>query len=322
MKITAPGKLFLTGEYAVLWGAPAILAAVAPRLSATLDVRPGEEILLRVPGSTLRGHREGQTLSWSGPPAPARFAARALELALEGHATPAFALQFARSPRGDKGQKLGLGSSSAAAAIAAAAGLQIARQPVDPDRVFPIAARAHWEVQGGKGSNGDVAAACYGGLLRYLRYPVERPPSERPPRPEVTPLVPDGLRLALVFSGRSAKTPSMVSAVERALTERERQGFVTESTQCTDAFTYALGSNDHAGALKALDAAGDLLVELGQRAEVAVVTPRLAEKVSGAGGGDGALFAGFEAGAMREALRAARAQGLMALELTLSSGVA
>lgn len=333
MKIGAPGKLFLTGEYAVLWGAPAIVAAVAPRLSATLDLRPGEEMLLRVPGSTLRGRREGGVIHWSGPPAPARFAARALELALQGRTTPSFALQFARNARGQRGQKLGLGSSSAAAAIAAAAGLRVAELPAGPDQVFPIAAQAHWEVQGNKGSNGDVAAACYGGLIRYRRYPLERPVAERPPRPEVDVLDAGALRLALVFSGRSAKTPSMVSAVEKALSEPERQTFVRSSSDCTRAFADALSSNDQRAARAALDAAGDLLGELGARAGVAVVTPELAEiqrlgrahglaaKVSGAGGGDGALFAGFDAAALREALRAARARGLTVLELSLSEGV-
>jgi phosphomevalonate kinase len=258
----------------------------------------------------------------------------ALELALQSRRdVPNLTLHFASSARNSRGQKLGLGGSSAAAVIAAAAGLLAGKRGtrLDLHRVFRVAARAHWQMQGGRGSNGDVAAACYGGLIRYLRYPVEL--ASPPPRPDVQSLPANGLHLALVFSGTSAKTPSMVAAVEAALSLEERADFVARSGAVTDWFCAAMRAGQDQAALSALNDAGTLLEELGERAKVAVVTPRLARiqklgrarglaaKVSGAGGGDGALFASFNRAELKSALAEVRRKGFETLEVALSAGV-
>jgi phosphomevalonate kinase len=333
VRLSAPGKLFLTGEYAVLWGAPAALAAVAPRILASLKALPGTGLLLRVPGGSVAGRltTPGE-VAWNVDFAPARFASRAIALGLAHRkAAQGVSVRFQPSPRGRKGQKLGLGTSAAAVAAGVLAALYQPGQPVDPDVIFPLAAQAHWEIQGKKGSNGDVAAACYGGVLVYTRYPIES--AVRPARPDVRRLNPGSLRLALVSSGKAAKTPSMVTAVEKALSLEAREAFVRASTTATLAFADALEAGRHADALAALNQAGDLLQDLGQQAGVEVVTPTLAQiqalgrerglgaKVSGAGGGDGALFASFDADALASALEEARARGFDVLPLSLSPGV-
>ena len=322
MKLSAPGKLFLTGEYAVLWGAPATLAAVEPRLNATLDARADDQIELRIPGGTSRGVKSKSGIDWSGPVEPSRFARRAVELAKPERG---FTLHISAGESGPKGQKLGLGTSASATAIAVAAALGDA----SPERVFPLAAQAHWEVQGKRGSNGDVAAACFGGLIRYERWPVEQP--ERP-KPMVTSLDASGFVLALVFSGRSAKTPSMVAAVEAALKPDERIVLAKQSADITATFVGSLGQNP-ARAIEALNAAGDWLGELGKRAGVGVVTPTLAAiqkigrahglaaKVSGAGGGDGALLAGFDARALKSALSELHRSGFQTLSIRVADGL-
>lgn len=126
----------------------------------------------------------------------------------------------------------------------------------------------------------------------------------------------------------------MVKAVEAALSKKERAEFVARSSAITDAFCAAMQASDRAAALSALNDAGDILEELGAKARVPVVTPKLARiqklgrahglaaKVSGAGGGDGALFAGFDAGALRAALAEAEEAGFYARELAISAGLA
>ena len=329
MRLFAPGKLFLSGEYAVLWGAPAVLAAVSPGLQAAFELRSDGEIALRVPGGASRGVRQGDRIDWRGPEAPARFARRALELAL-GDSARGLSLRMDDGARGPKNQKLGLGGSASAAVLAAAAGRLARGLSIGAAEVFPVAAEAHWEVQGRRGSHGDVAASCHGGLIRYLRWPLERSP--RPP-PEISALPDCGLELALVFSGRSAKTPSMVSAVEAAFSAEARARFVAESTALTDALCEALAHRREADARRALDAAGDLLARLGQQTGVEVVTPTLARiahvgrahglaaKVSGAGGGDGALLAGFDPEAMTAARQALQREGFTSIEPRISGGL-
>ncbi|MBS2027801.1 MAG: hypothetical protein JST54_07870 [Deltaproteobacteria bacterium] len=323
MKLSAPGKLFLTGEYAVLWGAPATLAAVEPRLHATLTPRDDEAFELRVPGGTSRGVQSKSGIDWTGPVEPSKFVRRAVELARPERG---FTLHISAGESGPKGQKLGLGTSASATAIAVAAALGDA----NPERVFPLAAQAHWEVQGQRGSNGDVAAACFGGVIRYQRWPVEQ--AERP-KPIVDPLDATGFVLALVFSGRSAKTPSMVAAVEAALKPAERAALANESAELTRAFVDALREKRLSRAIEALNASGDWLAKLGTRAGVGVVTKQLAAiqeigrahglaaKVSGAGGGDGALLAGFDARALMAALGELKRNGFEALPVRVSDGL-
>ncbi|MCX5743511.1 MAG: phosphomevalonate kinase, partial [Proteobacteria bacterium] len=130
MHASAPGKLIISGEYAVLDGAPALVLAVNRRVVARLVGEP----------STA---------------APSPFlAAVAAELARRGRVMPAIVVDS--SALYDGAMKLGLGSS--AAVTVAATALAIAS--ADPARVFPIALAAHQAAQaarGAAGSGADVA---------------------------------------------------------------------------------------------------------------------------------------------------------------------
>jgi phosphomevalonate kinase len=134
MKVVAPGKLLLTGAYAVLEGAPAIVVAIDRFVTADgalVDTAPSREI----------------TAAFGGSPAPL-VDTRPL---------------FSRSSDSSRSIKLGLGSS--AASLVAALGLREARRGAclsDSDvrrRIFDTALEAHARAQGG-GS---------GGMLRYER---------------------------------------------------------------------------------------------------------------------------------------------------------
>jgi phosphomevalonate kinase len=145
----APGKLLLTGAYAVLEGAPAIVLAVdrcAVADGATHDDAPGVEIRAAL-----------------GDPPKVDVSAL-----YEGTS------------------KLGLGSS--AAALVAALGVRLAEEGKDlsaPDvreTIFERARAAHAKAQGG-GSGVDIAASVHGGVLEYrlkgeraTRTPVDLPP--------------------------------------------------------------------------------------------------------------------------------------------------
>lgn len=136
MIAAAPGKLFTTGAYAILEGAPAIVAAVNRYVFADTDGAP----------STRPEVVEVARALGRVPPA---IDASALEAG---------------------GRKLGLGSS-AAAAVASAAVLVGIKKSCDPStrrRIFDEAWRAHHAVQP-RGSGADVAAATYGGIVRVQR---------------------------------------------------------------------------------------------------------------------------------------------------------
>lgn len=194
MIATAPGKLILTGEYAVLDGAPALVVAVnrrvvarrrpGPRGSAPFLIAVADEIARRL-----------------GPDHPAARAA--LEIVVDSSAF------FA------DGQKLGLGSSAAVtvAAVALALSVEHERFPViDRELVAAIAYEAHGQVQrarGATGSGADVAAAVHGGVIAFSARKLDRL------------AWPAGVTLIPFFTGASADTPELVAKVAAAR-ERER----------------------------------------------------------------------------------------------------
>lgn len=136
MKAFAPGKLVLTGAYAVLEGAPSIVVATSR-------------------GVVADGARRA---SFVGPEVRAAL----------GDA-PAPAVDPSALFEGDR--KLGLGASAAIlvatlAVRAAEAGAELG-DPKTREALFTRARRAHARAQGG-GSGVDVAASVHGGVVRYV----------------------------------------------------------------------------------------------------------------------------------------------------------
>ena len=142
--VRAPGKLMLLGEYGVLHGGPALVAAVDRY--AVCTVEPADAPELASPGvfaeALLARH-----------PRPGRYHldSHALGVEHEGEWT-----------------KYGLGSSAATTVALTRAVLGEA----SAERVFEVARAVHTEVQG-SGSGADVAACAHGGLLAYRAQPTE-----------------------------------------------------------------------------------------------------------------------------------------------------
>ena len=148
MKVSAPGKMMISGEYAVLEGAPAIVAAVQTRALAW--VFDGAEHEDRASEKRF----------------PEAFASAAIAAEALGTEAPPFRVDVSELRRA--GQKLGVGSSSAAAAAAAALVYALADAPLDDPGVLRAALDGHREVAP-SGSGADVAACTLGGFVRYQR---------------------------------------------------------------------------------------------------------------------------------------------------------
>jgi phosphomevalonate kinase len=156
---TAPGKLILTGEYAVLDGAPALVIAVNRRVVATRRKVPrgSSPFLIAVANEIAKRH---------GADHPAARAA--MEIAVDSSAFYAGT------------QKLGLGSSAAVTVAATALALAADHQVVpviDRAEVLAIASAAHARAQGEKGARGsgaDIAASVHGGVIAFQRTTPDR----------------------------------------------------------------------------------------------------------------------------------------------------
>ena len=266
---SAPGKMMLSGEYAVLDGAPAVVCAVQRRA-----------LVRWVPAGSEREVARG--LDHPHPNFPEVAAVAALG-GLEGDLV--VDVSALRGPQ----VKLGLGSSAAAAAAAAA--LVSARATQEQD-VFALAFRGHAEVAP-QGSGADVAAAAHGGTLLYEAKSRSVLPIPWPP----------GLRAAVVFTGQAASTRELVGRV-RELEGRNRLRYASCMTRLSSAalsLAQAFQTRNVPRIIVETADYHDAMRDLGQAARAPIVEERLAElarlarecggaaKPSGAGGGDVAI---------------------------------
>lgn len=328
----APAKLVLIGEYAVLDGAPAIVAAVdrlvrvrfepadpaAPRpWTVATDLGGGQEATLD-PEAT-------EHADWLRPVvAVLARAAAAVDRPLP--ALPGGRIHIESAAlHVDAGEtKLGLGSS---AAVVAALGGALQQALVDwglAPRDAPPLERdfdAHRALQDGAGSGVDVAASVRGGVLRYQL--VEG-------RPQATPLsLPTDVAFAVVWTGVPASTTAFVEGV-RTWRGREPEAYAREITALTGLSTQAIAAcerDDAADFLAAVRGYREAMDALGRAAGVDIVSRAhrevadLAEgtgvsyKPSGAGGGDVGLLFASSRPALVQAGRLAERAGYRLLDL-------
>lgn len=301
---SAPGKMMVCGEYAVLNGAPAVVAAVQTR-------------------ATVRWVTEETEHTATEKRYPEAFAARQLAEAALGIEVPGHLEVDVRKLRRGA-TKLGVGSSAAAAAAAARAVYAWVEHD-DADGVMRAAQDGHRKVAP-QGSNADVAASVLGGYVAF-----RRPGGVKDPRFEAaTTTLPKGLTLRIAWTGQAASTRELVALVNAL---REASPAVYDDAmgrldRLSEEFVAALGSSAEA-AVEAAAAYHAAMAKLGDAAGAPIVEERLkkvaalaeqaggAAKPSGAGGGDVALgfFASVDA-AERFSVLCGKA-GVEVLELPL-----
>lgn len=271
---SAPGKLFISGEYAVLWGAPSIVTAVDTRATASRgsDARP--------PSPVLRAVK--------------KHIADYLQLAGNNAEIAELPPVQVDSPGFQHGRdKIGLGSSSATAAAASGYYFEWSGRPVESHRheILEVAMEAHRSAQGGKGSGADVAAAIRGGTLVFSSGNVL-----------------DTISLACVeivpvWSGRAASTRDLIESTEQLKRGQPRlyNDFFAELTRMAEQIIIAYRQGDAPAVVEATREYGTLMEKLGHHASSPIVTDehkrirQIADAVgggakpSGAGGGDVAL---------------------------------
>lgn len=269
--VSAPGKAFLCGEYAVLSGAPSIVGAVGRRAVARWTGLPPRPELLP-------------------PEANATIAAAEQHFGAVRHQLSLDTRRLYDGPR-----KLGLGSSAAvaaasAAAIAALHGHDIEREDIR-DRVFATAWRGHASVAP-RGSGADVAAATYGG---YLCFQGRR---GNPIVDRVDP--PSSLVMLLIWTGEPARTSDLLEQVSRLRAEEPKRHdrCMAALTEHATEFAHAFRSDQGRSVIRTARAYNACMGALGVAAQAPIVNRKLrrvadwaewhggAAKPSGAGGGD------------------------------------
>lgn len=304
MRVTAsaPGKLVLLGEYAVLEGAPALVMAVDRRARVTLADVDGNcsEIVSPTLGLHARLRLRDGNATWiDEAPAELEWIATLLLRFPQSKGLPPFRIEldsdaFHLDHAGARA-KLGLGSS-AALTVALLGALHAHAKLAPPTLDEAIA--AHRAIQHGQGSGIDVAASLAGGLSRFeLSGDTAR----------ATPThLPNGLHWCCVYSGRPASTRAMLETVA-AWREREPIAFAQRSRELATISSRgidATAANDAAAFLSSLHDYADALARFGEAAGVDIASREhraiaaiaadcgCVYKSCGAGGGDvGVTFA-------------------------------
>jgi phosphomevalonate kinase len=267
VRAKAPGKLVISGAYAVLYGAPSIVSAVSRWVLADSSRRPD-------------------------------FVTPEVKAAVSDERAPWFDASELRQDD----RKLGLGSSAAIlVASLAVLEMELERGSLTDaelaEAILPRALRAHQKAQGG-GSGIDVLASCRGGTLVAQK----KPQGDELEFHSVE--LPSGLVIEVWAANAPASTSALVAqvaALERTDAARHRE-LIGELSLAAE---NAVGSlDDAAGFVEALCRQASALALLGAAASAPIVTADTAELAAiarvedaivlpaGAGGGDVALYVG------------------------------
>ncbi len=171
---SAPGKVYLFGEHAVVYGEPAIPCAIERR--ATVGVEPREDDHVRVEANDLT--LDGFSVEYSGSTSERPDVDVSSELvdAAMGYidaavtqarsAADAPKAGFDISIQSDIPLGAGLGSSAAVVVALIDAATRALDSPIDKREVADRAYRAEFEVQEGQASRADTFCSTMGGAVR------------------------------------------------------------------------------------------------------------------------------------------------------------
>jgi phosphomevalonate kinase len=223
---SAPGKVVLAGEYAVLDGAPAITMAVDRRARVAVADVDGDISQVRAPGYTDEVGRfqttdgdfcwhDGQSIFgivdsvWRAADV-LQDGARLIDLD-----TSEFIDPLCR-------RKIGIGSSAALTVALCAA----VKCSTDIGTIMTVAQRAHSDLQGGAGSGVDIACSLSGGLIDY-----------RMEGSSVTALDwPDGLSYRVIWTGVAVCTGDKLSKLKAGISKPSRVRLVSASEGMANAW--------------------------------------------------------------------------------------
>lgn len=196
---SAPGKLMLFGDHAVLYGQPCLVTAVDLRIQVSVVLTNQSEVVIKGEALAKPVILSTEVLATQKTlPKAVRFVGLAVKQFWQ-HVGETFGVTL--TTRSEFTQTYGLGSSSAVT-VATIKALSIATNiDLSNEQIFELSYAAVLEAQTGRASGFDVASATYGGTLYYE---IGKP---------VQPLAIQPLPLVIGYSGIKAGTVNLVNQV-------------------------------------------------------------------------------------------------------------
>ncbi len=279
--VSAPGKLMLLGEHAVVHNHHCLVTAVNKRMKLSLEENAKSSLIVQANEVGIDHYEKNiQTVGKGDIPKQVAFIEQAFNLFIETYKVEK-GVKITTHP--EFSSKFGFGSSSAVTVCVLKALTEFHSINIDNRTLFDLAYKVVLKVQG-KGSGFDIAAAVYGGtLLFYTAGKI------------IEPILSDPLPLVVGYSGIKADTVTLIKKVS-ALSNQYSD--VVESTyesidklvmQAKDALikndwsTFGQLMNMNQGYLELLGVSTGKLSSLIYAAREAGA---IGAKLSGAGGGD------------------------------------
>lgn len=342
LSTAAPGKALILGEYAVLYGHPAVVLAVERRLHCRLRWQPAAQHTLLatplLPQPQAFNFNDAGALQWQDDANEQRLPfIKPLFDTLEGWAELLTRQRNQHTLRAQieldstafyqqRSQKLGLGSSAAltVALFQAWYALKYPSSQLDPDQWLNNLICLHRQLQAGHGSGVDIAASLYGGLLVFQLQQLKTGSGHATAQATAQALRwPQGLERVWIWLGKSASTRHMIEDVElfRRQFPRQHRQHINTMAAISTAGVVALQQHDASALQHAIAAYGEAMQAFGEAAEAPIYTDDhrrlsalakasgVAFKPSGAGGGDIALAVATDTAALAGFARQCTAAG-------------
>lgn len=263
IKVSAPGKLMLLGEHAVVYGYPCIVTAVDKRLYVDAEIIDKNEDEIVTPQVK-----------------ESRFVLETLS-----HFREKFKINkhIKITTNGNFSHNVGLGSSSAVTVATFSALSSLFNFPISKKEIFDLSHKVTLKIQG-VGSGFDIAAATFGGTLYFVKA-----------GKTIEPLEIDSLPLVVGYSGIKADTPYYVRKLAEAFKDRksEMDKIFNNIADLVKTAKKSLVEKDYSIFGKFMTDDHSLLQKLGvsipkldSMVEVAIKAGAYGAKLSGAGGGD------------------------------------
>lgn len=275
---SAPGKLMLFGEHAVVYGHPCIVTAVDQRINAEVELIGGDEVEVIAP--SIKFSVAINKIDILQAPKEVKFVLAAVRIFAKKHGInkglkittiSAFASSF------------GFGSSSAVT-VAVIHGLhELFEIKVTKKELFEMCYQAVLDVQG-VGSGFDLAAAIWGGTLLFVTG-----------GKKIEPLAIENLPISVIFTGVKADTVTLVKQVSELRDRHPKivDGIFKQIGAVVLSAQVALANSDwnqlselmniNQGLLESLGVSTPLIHRVSDEAKEVGAT---GIKLSGAGGGD------------------------------------
>ena len=226
-KASAPGKVIVAGEYAVLDGAPAICMAVNRRARVTVEHNDEDHHVVAAPGYTeskARFRVADGVVEWLAGGEDFKLVEDLWRTAhIETSSHLSIRLDTSDFVDAESGAKIGIGSSAALMTAFAAA---LCRACDVEEDASSIAFAAHRAFQKGLGSGVDVACCRRGGLIEYTMGKGTGNAVSWP----------DGLVFGLFWSGVSVSTSAKLEHLLKSDRQPSREALTYASRRVASAW--------------------------------------------------------------------------------------